>query len=266
MSRFDQLGQVPPAVQAALWVISRQGAAVSVKNVAETLRAAGSRDDIGTSLVTVGHLGGAADETLLATNGITHVISSDAGDTETVTCAGFTIADGRFTAVTQTCVLNGQTPVALATPLARTTSIINVSATTLAGRVFSYEGGTTTGGIPDDSAEVHNEILAGDQRSAKCAGSIADNTFFIITVLRITVLQKTTGTVDFDFDVKLRNGVFQRVTSFSVSTLGTSTFQAPLDPCQILPPNADFRIRAKAKSGSGFHALAGVDGYIAGPY
>lgn len=261
------MGSVPANVQAAIWAISKDtGDAVSVKAAATPLRVMGQREDITTVLATIGEFGGENDETLLSTNGITHVISSNVGDTEPLVLDGFTISSGAFTAAEQTVTLNGQTPVALATPLARLITMRNSGATLLVGDVFSYEGGTTTLGVPDDATEIHNQIVAGRQRADKAACVAADGQYIIITEVVASILKKATGIVDISFEVRLSGGVFQRVASLSVSTDGTNTIAIQPDPPGAVPPNADIRVRAVAVAGSGIAVSASLGGYIAGPY
>ena len=240
----------------------------SVWRKSKSLAKFGRRAGLGGTHSTVAALGGEAHETLLTTNGITSIISSDAGDTETVTIEYHTINGGgdELTFGVQTATLNGQTAVALTTPCARVSRIYNSSSTELAGDVYVYEGGATTLGVPDDATTIHAQIVAGDQQTKKAATSISNTDVYFITGITASVVAGTPGSqvIDFDVELKALDGVWLPRLEWSCQIGGQVTTTIDLDPVIIVPKNHDVRIAAVAASGTGVDVDAVFRGYLAG--
>jgi len=93
---------------------------------------------------------------------IDSISSSSAADTQDITIVGL---DSNYAEVTQTVTLNGQTRVALSTSLIRVYRAYNENSTDLAGHVFVYVNGTTTGGIPDTNADIRAIIDPDNQQT-----------------------------------------------------------------------------------------------------
>jgi hypothetical protein len=90
---------------------------------------------------------------------IDSISSSNVGDnTQTIEIQGL---DGDYAEVTQDVSLNGQTRVALATPLLRVFRMLNKGFGDLAGDVYCYVNGAITGGIPDTSGDIRAIIESG---------------------------------------------------------------------------------------------------------
>jgi hypothetical protein len=104
---------------------------------------------------------GIYNETYVSTNIITSIVSTAAGDTESVVVEGHTVSGGDFTFVSQTISLTGQTAATLATALARVTRVYNSDSTELTGTVSVCETDTYSSGVPDTPAGVHCQIRAG---------------------------------------------------------------------------------------------------------
>ena len=133
---------------------------VTIVPSAKSVLKFGWYDGLGTSSETVQRYGG--NETLLTANGITSVSSSNNGDTEELVVTGHTVSgtgvNAKFTEVTQTVTLTGQTDATLTTPLARVSRAYVNSAVSLDGDVYLHEGATTVAGVPDTASEIHMKI------------------------------------------------------------------------------------------------------------
>ena len=256
---------VPDRVQAALGVIKNKYDVVASVQLRDAhMHKIGSRADLGVTKSTVAHLGGNFFESYVDDNLITHIIAEDADDTELVLVEGFTItAAGLFTFHTQFATLAGWTGVELDQPLARCRRIKNLGATELVGNVYVYRGGNTTEGVPDVTAEIHAQIHAGDQRTEKCADTVQDTDFLLITQMETAILKKTSAVVDFGFEVREIGSVFIRKRTIPASSTGNDFSPLDLDPVIIVPRNSDFRMVAQSST-SATEVFAHITGYFAG--
>lgn len=204
---------------------------------------------------------GVTEETLLDTNGITTVSSSNASDNQTIVLEGHTIdGNGDFTFTTQQVVLNGQSQVTLSTPLARANRAYNSSGTELQGSVYFYEDGTSSGGVPTASSEVHLMIDAGRQQSEKCATTISSSDYWILTGFNATVIEKTTTIAEIRLDVREKGGVFR--TRDYISTREGSNQPNKFRPYLIIPPNSDVRLTA-VSTGANDEIVGHIEGVLA---
>lgn len=209
------------------------------------------------TLTTVAQLGaGEVHETLVTTNVINRLVSSSTSDVgKVVIQEGHTIdSNGNKTFVVQTVTLNGQTPVALTTPLARSTRLLAANgtfaspATDLVGTVYSYEGtSSVTSGVPQTAASVHCTIQAGNNKSRKGATTLSSTDFWFITRIECSALKSTgsAGQVDVTLQARELGGVWQH----AAASLTLRTDSAPFDgatysPLLIIPANADVRLVA----------------------
>jgi len=202
---------------------------------------------------------GIYNETYVASNLINTIISTDAGDTESVVVEGHTISGSDLTFVTQTVALLGQTAVPLVTPLARVSRLANVSATDLAGTVSVTETDTYTAGVPDTPAKVHIQIRAGKNQSEKGATSISSTDFWVVTGFYADMLEKTAASAEIILEVRLAGGVFRQVAAVSVSENHRANFE--LKPYLIVPPNSDIRLVSIA-SAAGKDISGGIIGSL----
>lgn len=251
--------QPSPRLQIAMDEITRAyGAYVSIADTRRTNRKFGRNLDIGATEETIWEAGGT--ETLLTTNGITHVSSSDAGDDQVMAYSGFTVTgtgvDRVFTRASGTVTLNGQTAVELPTALCRIERSYTDDATPLAGTVYFHEGGTLSGGVPNDAAEIHLTVGSANQ-SYKCQFSTPDKSYFIVTELYVGVRRSQTANVDWQLLVAEAGKVFREKESGNSSN--SSGFPYQLDPCIIIPPNADALLQAISSANN-----TGVNGRICG--
>jgi hypothetical protein len=242
----------------------------SVYKKSKSLSKFGRRAGLGATASTVAALGGEDHETLLATNGITTIVSSSAADTQSIKVEYHTLNAGadELTFGVQTVTLTGQTPVPLPVPCARVSRAYNNDGTELVGDIYIYEGGTITvpANGPDDATEIHIQIVAGDQQSKKAATSISNTDVYFITGLTTSVVAGTPGSqvIDFDVEIKALDGVWLPRLEWSAQIGSLSTVHLDLDPVIIVPKNHDVRIVAVAASGTGVDVSATFRGYLAG--
>lgn len=229
-----------------------------VKVNRKSLHKFGQNDSVGTSTVYVNWDGIAPYYP--STNVIDQVSSSSAADTtQQVRIEGMTISGTDLSFSVQQVTLTGQTPVTLATPLARVTRIYCVDgATDTAGDVYVFDG-TATAGVPDDLNLVGN-IMPQEHQSTMFAGtSVANNNYFIVTRLYTHLGSKSTNSADVQIQIRPPGGVWRTVRGIGVKEAGSDMTLAPY---LIIPSNTDIRIRATG-SGAGTDVTAGFDGYFA---
>lgn len=215
------------------------------------------------SFQTIWTVGG--NEVYVSDNTITHVSSSSALDTQEVTIEGHTVSgtgfDQEFTFVTQNVTTNGQTPVALTTPLARTSRMYNNNGQELVGRVVVYEDTPVVGGIPSDQTKIHIDIPTGFQSSFKAATTFSNEDYYILTGAYGAVSLKQTAAVDFYLEVRLPGRTFRQVALFTASSSG-GAFNVEFDPSIIIPKNSDVRLRCESSSNNAV-AFGVFKGYLA---
>lgn len=243
-------------------ILNKYGHEVSIINKGSDLLKWGRNALVGTTAATVMHLpSGVLDETHVATDLITTISSSDAGDTEVVLVEGHTVdGSGNFTFVSQTPTLAGQTQVTLATPLARVQRVHNRGSTNLVGSVYVYEDDTDTAGVPDTDALVHLIVAAGKNNSEKCAFTTATDEYFLVTHFSGNVLEKVASAAHFTFEIRNKSGVFIEHNTLSAGdgNQGVHDFV----PYLIISPNADVRIRSLA-DGANTEITADLQGVLA---
>lgn len=198
--------------------------------------------------------GSETEETYVFTNAITSVISDNAANTQVVTIEGHTVntGTGDYTFVSQNATLNGTTAVTLTTSLARVSRLFVANgtfaspSTNLASgsRVFVYEGGTTTGGVPDTASETHLVVDSSDNQSQKAATTLSSADYGFLTNFSVGV-SRDSGTPEVDFKLKVREsgGVF-RVKAELQSANTTPNVVQEFRPYLIIPPNSDILLTA----------------------
>jgi hypothetical protein len=233
-------------VQGEREVYSTYGQRVSIDAKAKSLLKFGKSGNLSTTagLQTVWSVDG--NEVYVSTNLIDRVVSSSASDTQEVTIEGHTIegsgVDAKFTFVVQTATLSGQTPVALTTPLARTSRVNNNGSTEIVGVVAVYEDSAVTGGVPNDTTKIHIDIPLGFQQSFKAATTFSNTDYFFLTGCYGAVSQKQTAAADFYLELREVGKSFRQIACLTASSSGGS-FNIEFDPAIIIPRNADVRVR-----------------------
>lgn len=199
-------------------------------------------------------------------NTIDFVVSSSASDTETVTIEGHTLSGTDKTFVTQDVVLNGQTPVALTTPLNRATRIFAITETNLVGTVAVYDStaaGGVTAGVPNTASATKVLIEAGRQQSQKGATSLSSVDYLIINQLFFSINAGNTGTVDFEIERRQFNNVFRPLTpTYTLRSGSNSSVQYDFNPPLVVPKNSDVRVNAVG-SANNIAVTTGFNAYLA---
>ena len=251
-------------VQGEREIQATYGDYVSIDKKAKSLIKFGKSASLTTNILqTIWTVGG--HEVYVSDNTIAYVSSSDATDAQEVTIEGHTITgtgfDQEFTFVTQNVTLNGQTPVALATPLARTSRMYNNNGQELVGRIVVYENTTVVGGVPSDTTKIHLDIPAGFQSSFKAATTFSKEDYYLITGAYGAVSLKQSAAVDFYIEIRDAGKTFRQAALFTASSAG-GAFNIELDPCIIVPKNADVRITCETSSNNAV-AFGVFRGYLA---
>jgi len=251
-------------VQAEREIERTFGDKVSIDKKAKSLIKFGKSAELSTNgLATIWTVGG--HETYVDDNLITHISSSSAADVYEVILECHTVegtgVDQKFTFLTQTVTLQGQTKVALPTPVARVSEVTNNNSTELVGRVVVYEDVAVTNGIPNDESKIHIDIEAGMQNSFKAATTFSDSDYYVLTGGFGSVSSKQTGAADFFLEVRSAGKVFVQRAAVSASSGGPWNIE--LDPAVIIPKNSDVRITVETDTNN--TVVFGVfKGYLAG--
>lgn len=254
-TRSDDFG-----VSHALDVIySTYGVRASVVQKKKDLLKFGRNPSCGTSYETVWNQGGT--ETLIATNSIDTISSSNAGDTQNVVVEGHTLANDNFTFVVQSATLNGQNKVVLTTPLARCSRLYNDDSTDFAGDVYCYEDDTIVAGVPQTAAKIHAKAVIGDNSTQKCATTMSYRDYAIITAMEVGVFEKTAASADFALQVRQYGKTFRTI-SRSACSSDSGGSDVSFYPYLIAPANSDIRIIAAA-SGANIDVAAELQTILA---
>lgn len=236
-------------VQAEREIQALTGDVVSVDRKAKSLIKFGKSADLtADTLETVWTVGG--NESYVTGNTIDYISSSSASDTQTIKLECHTVegtgVNSKFTFLIQEVTLNGQTPVALDTPVARVSHAYNSNGTEIVGRVTVYENTTVVGGVPSDTTKIHLDIPQGLQGSFKGATTFSNSDYYILTGGFGSVSKKQEASADFFLEVREAGGVFIQRAAISAASGGP--WNVELDPAVIIPKNADVRITADASA------------------
>jgi len=208
------------------------------------------------------------DETLYnysTTAAIDSVGSSSALDTQCIQIQGL---DASFNLVTQQATLNGQSRVALTTPLLRIFRMKNDCFADLNGYVYVYENTAISGGVPTDTTKVRAIIENGYNQTLMAVYTIpAGYTGY----LRDWYCSTAGANKDSGYIIQLRArkyiedeskmGVFQLKHISSINDLGTSYVQHRYEEPEVFQQKTDIEMRVKmtATGGSGGAISAGFD-------
>ena len=251
-------------VQAEREIQSTFGDVVSIDKKAKSLLKFGKSAELNADTIeTVWSYGG--HETYVNDNLIDSISSSNAADNEEIYIECHTVegtgTDQKFTFMTQTVTLNGQNRVPLPTPVARVSTAYNNNGTELLGAVYVYEDTALTNGVPQDSTKVHEHIPQGFQQSFKAATTFSDEDYYVLTGGFGSVSNKQAASVDFYLELRTAGKIFRQGAAVSASSTGGS-WQIDLDPCIIIPKNADIRITCETGT-QGAVVFGSFKGYLA---
>lgn len=188
-------------------------------------------------------------------NGIDSISSSNSSDTNVpIYIEGMTYNNGDFTFTSQivnTDASDGQTRVALTTPLAECTRMRGLTQ----GDVYAYENTTLSGGIPTDTTKIHNILVSTDRTSLKAGTAIAKNNYFVLTKSWATMGRAAGSTAGVDIRLKVLNvGNAALGNNFYTSEIQTISLNNNLNqefkPFEIIPPNSLVSMTAIASGGT----------------
>lgn len=203
----------------------------------------------------------------------------DSADTGEIIIEGCILNDNgsvwSYDIAVQTIALNGQTPVALTTPLVRVnrvsrplgveTMLTYQEADQLQGAVSVYSSADTSGitsGVVDTPEAVRGYIPAGKQHTEKAAATISRVDAWLITGVGAAIARETANSVNVDLELEQRQfrGVFQPAgLGMSLRADGTNAMQVhPVEPFVIFP-NSDVRLVATSSADNTV-----VSGYLEG--
>ena len=251
-------------VQAEREIQSTFGDVVSIDKKAKSLLKFGKSAELAANTIeTVWSYGG--HEVYVQDNLIDSIVSSNVADNEEIYLECHTVegtgTDQKFTFMTQTVSLNGRTRVPLPTPVARVSKAYNNNGTELLGAVYVYQDTPLTNGVPTDRTKVHEHIPQGFQQSFKGATTFSDGDYYILTGGFGSVSNKQAASVDFYLEVRTAGKIFRQGAAVSASSTGGS-WDIDLDPCIIIPKNADVRITCETAT-QGAVVFGSFKGYLA---
>jgi hypothetical protein len=261
ISVYPELLENDPWIEHAKQVIyADDGVHVSLEAKNKDLLKFGRSTQVQTTSTTLMTLPvGTYNEAYVSTNAINSIISTVAGDTETVVVEGHTISGTTLTFVTQSIALTGQTVATLGTALARVTRVYNNDSTELTGTISVTETDTYAAGVPNTPAGVHLQVRAGQQQSEKASTSISSSDYWVVTSFYADMLEKTAASADVDLEVRRAGKVFRQVADISCSESHRGVYE--FKPYLIVPPNSDIRLVARA-SGAGKDISGGINGAL----
>jgi len=251
-------------VQAEREIQSTFGDTVSIDKKAKSLLKFGKSAELSADTIeTVWSYGG--HEVYVQDNLIDSIVSSNVVDNQEIYLECRTVegtgADQKFTFMTQAVTLNGQTRVPLPTPVARVSKAYNNNGTELVGAVYVYQETPLTNGVPQDRTKVHAHIPQGFQQSFKGATTFSNEDYYILTGGFGSVSNKQAASVDFYLEVRTPDKVFRQGAAVSAGSAGGS-WDIDLDPCIIIPKNADIRITCETAT-QGAVVFGSFKGYLA---
>ena len=262
---------------AELSILGTYGDRVSAAEKAKCLHKFGANIAVGASFETIADfLSTEGNETFVSTNIIDSIVSSNAGDTQTITVEGHTIdVSGNLTFVVQNATLTGQTEVTLTTPLARCVRMYVANSGTfdspqaaLAGEVVVYDNTDgITAGAPNTAAAGKCLIKAGATQSEKCATSISSVDYWLLTTFDAHIGDAGGSAAYVTVRIEIRDvangGVWRPLGNDIVLAVGsTSPPTVEFKPYLIVPKNHDIRARAKCDANSA-SVTAEISGYLA---
>lgn len=255
-------------------IFSSYGDVVSVNDKKKSLLKFGQNENVGTAESTIMELAGAeTSETYVGTNAIDSLSCTDDNFTGDIYIEGHTISGGELTFVTQTVTATGQTRAPLGTALSRATRVectdTSAFATPSTDKIYVFENGALTSGVPNDSASVHVIMSAFERQSKKASTAISINDYCIITKIYADINKKTSALADIRFKIReLGSGTGRRPGGFktklirTLNTGGQSSFSFEPQPYIIVPKNSDVIMTGLAST-TAVSISAGFDSYLA---
>lgn len=175
---------------------------------------------------------------------IDSVSSSSASDTFSLQVTGL---DSSYEQVTQTVVLQGQTRVALSTPLIRIYRMKNSNSSNNVGRIFCYVNTAISGGVPSDSTKVRAIIGVGNNQTLMAVYTIPANKTGYMRRFYTSIAGANKSS---NYRVELRIRAFGEVFALkninAISDNGTSYLSHPYVEPEVITEKSDIELRVSA--------------------
>jgi len=176
---------------------------------------------------------------------IDSISSSSASDTVVINVQGL---DTNWDLTTQSITLQGQTRVALTTPLIRVFRMYNENGTPLVGTVYCYVNTTISGGVPTTPTPIRAIIDIGEEQTLMALYTIPNGKTGYLVQGDVGLYSKLAGYSHGHFAIRLFGKVFRTQRTFGLSTTGTTSrpfvFKIPLP----IPAKTDIRVRADSSA------------------
>lgn len=274
---YKNLDRDPLVAQAQIVVDRNDGVYISATEKAKNLSKFGKNSTVGTAWETVAQLQGSeSHETFVTSNIIDSIVSSSGSDTtQLIQVEGFTVdSGGDMTFVTQETQLQGQTPTALTTHLARATrayvkpeGVFGDVPAAIVGTVSIYDNTDgETSGVPDTDAATKLIISAGETQSQKAATTISSTDYWLIKNFYASIGSAGGSGNWVEVRMETRDiaagGAWIPTGETIVVFGGGDGGMIVCDPLVIVPSNHDWRMVAKANANTA-EVFAGARGVLA---
>lgn len=184
--------------------------------------------------------------TFSSTAAIDSISSDNAGDTIEIVVQGL---DADFKEVTQAVMINGQTRVALPTPLIRCHRAFNGNGVDMLGNVYVYENTPISGGVPIDSTKVRAYISTFEQQTLMGVYTVpAGKTAFFLGFMASLSKPVASATAIITGSSRPFERVFRTQLRFAISSVGSSSVEVPSNAFSLFPAKTDFVAHANASA------------------
>lgn len=189
---------------------------------------------------------------------IGQISSTVAGDTQTISIQGL---DTNWDLVVQEVTLNGQTGVALTTPLRRFFRAYNVGSIEFTGFIYISETGTTlSGGRPTNDTKVFGIVHPENQQTEMALFTVPAGYSLYITQGWCHISKSSTTEAIIKIMRRDFEGVFRSLHTLALQTSGSSGDQRPYPVPLRLNEKTDIIYKAQVFSNStsvsaGFHGI-----------
>ena len=178
---------------------------------------------------------------------IDSISSSNAGDATEVTIIGL---DANYAEVEQTVTLNGQTRVALTTPLVRVYRAYNDNGTVFIGTVAIYVNTALTAGLPTDKTKIRAIITPDAQQTLMAVYTVpAGKTAYLTRGYASTAGASKSSEYIIKFYVRNFGKVFRLQNINSISDTGNSVITLDYFVPLKISEKSDLEVRVQATAG-----------------
>ena len=175
---------------------------------------------------------------------IDSISSSNGADTQSIAIQGL---DANWDLVSQTITLNGQTRVALTTPLIRVFRAFNDSSSNLIGHVIIYVNGAITGGVPNTNADIRAVVDPVNQQTLMCIYTIPNGK---TGYMRDWYMATSGGNKSSSYAVRLvsrnENKVFRTKHVSAMDSLSPIPYQHQYTEPEVFQAKTDIEMRVQS--------------------